>query len=171
MYCGTGHRLRWQVLGLRNFDRTLPVCAWVVVALTLQPLHGHGMQLTDEVLCDILTRREVLFDEAHRLLDVGHLAQLVAQLGRRGLQTALHVVGQRGVVALDTGRAQALQHVEDVLELEEDRRWGAAAQLQTTQMLKLGDHIDQRRVECGIQQPKVVVVEGRHVRGAPKELE
>jgi len=66
---------------------------------------------------------------------------MVIEGGRLRLKPAFHIVGERGVVALDTRRTQTLQHVEDVLELEKNRRWRAALKPEATQVLQFGHHV------------------------------
>lgn len=76
---------------------------------------------------------------------------------RPAVEGGFDVIRQRGVVAFNARRTQALQHVKDMFDLEEHAGWRVAALLQAPQMLKLGQHVDQRRVKGRVQQLQIEV--------------
>src|SRR5690606_37901305 len=105
---------------------------------------------------------EMLLDVGHGLLDVGDLTQLVG--GRvSALQLTFYIIRQGGVVALDAGRAEALQNVEYILELEEEAWRGRPAESEAAEVFQLGQYVDKRRIEGRIKQRQIVVSEGRHI--------
>ncbi len=77
-------------------------------------------------------------------------------------QLAFHVIGQGGVVSLDPCRAQTFEHVKDVFELKENRRRRRPLKLQAAQMLQLGQHINQWRIERWVEQGQIMVIKGWH---------
>jgi len=52
--------------------------------------------------------------------------------------------------------------MEHLLQLHEHRRRGGASHFQAPQMIQIGQHIQQRRIEAWIQQAQVVVLEQWH---------
>ena len=125
------------------------------------------MQLADEMLRHRSPWLHGGLDEGHGLFDVGDFAEVIARAGTT-LQRAFHIVRQGGVVALNAGRTQALQHVKNALELKKHRRRCGARQLQAAQMLQLGQHIHQRGVKGGVQQRQIKVIKFSH--GHPASL-
>ena len=155
------NRVGRQVLGLGDAHRPRAVAARGTVALALQTVHRGGVQTPQQVLTQGRAGLHGRFDLAHGGLDVVDLAQGLGAGGGRG-HPGLHVVGQRGVVAFDAGRRQALQQVENLFELHKDRGWRAAPDFKPAQMLQVGEHVQQRRVEPRVQQLQIVVQKLRH---------
>ena len=131
------------------------------VAFALQILHGQGMELADELLGKGRTRSHGHLYMHHGLFNVGNFTQGICT-GPLARHRALHIVGQGGVVAFNAGRAQAFQNMENVLELEKHRCGGRPSQLQAPQMLQLRQHIDQRRIEGGVDQLQIKMCESGH---------
>jgi hypothetical protein len=53
--------------------------------------------------------------------------------------------------------ARLLQQMEHLLQLQEHRPGRGALQLKPAQVLQVGQHVQQRRAETGVQQAQVVV--------------
>jgi hypothetical protein len=153
---------RRQVLRLRNAHRVLPIRPRRGVALALQLADGDGVQFADEMVAQAIAGLNALLDLSHRRLDVLHFPQLIGRRLAGASELAFHIIGQGGVVALDARRAQTFEHVKNVLELKEDRRRRRALKLQAAQMLQLGQHIHQRRIERRVEESQIVMNKGRH---------
>jgi hypothetical protein len=94
-----------QMLGLRYRYALLPVGTRGGITFSFQIAYGQRMQLADELLGQWVARLKVFFDKCHGRFDIGHFQQLVGRLLWCAIEPAFHIVGQRGVVALDPGRS------------------------------------------------------------------
>ncbi len=97
------------------------VCTRRGVALAFQTADRDGMQFADEMFRQQMTVLDAFFDIGHGGLDVAHFPQLVGRKFSGTFQLAFHVICQGGVIALDAGRTQTFEHVEDMLELKKHR--------------------------------------------------